>query len=62
MMGYRNYESAEDMLQKAWDAADGEITFDAILKVILDYHGQFDEEIDDIIGEVEDPFYDIDIA
>ena len=58
MMGYSNIRSAEELLQEAWDEAEGELTFDTILRVILDYHAQFDpEDVEgNLIGEIEDPF------
>jgi len=54
MIGYSNIRGAEEMLQEAWDEADGEMTFEGIVRVILDYHAQFDEDYD--IGTIEDPF------
>lgn len=57
MMGYSSIKSAEEMLQEAWDEAGGEITFEEIVRVILNYHAQYDPDVEDeIIGTVEDPF------
>ena len=49
-------KSFEEILQEYWNEADGEITFDKIIEAHQEFLAQFDEDENEIMGTVEDPF------
>lgn len=55
-MGYERIKSPEEILQRYWDEAEGEMTFDLIVEAMNEYGSQFDNDIETSIGTIEDPF------
>lgn len=58
-MGYERIKSPEEILQRYWDEAEGEMTFELIVDAMNEYGSQFDSEIGDYdMGYVDNPFQD----
>lgn len=54
MMGYGRIKTPEEILQKYWNEAEGEMTFELIVDAMTEYGSQFDDDIE--IATIEDPF------
>jgi 3-oxoacyl-[acyl-carrier-protein] synthase III len=62
MMGYQRIKSPEEILQRYWDEAEGEMTFDLIVEAMSEYGSQFNNDVEDIdnyeLGLIDNPFQD----